>query len=311
MKILSPIEKIIHPLFSQHQVSVYVKRDEIIHPIISGNKWRKLASNIEYAKQLGFKGILSFGGAYSNHLHALAYAGQLHQLSTIAIVRGEPAYQSNPTLSQAITWGMELKFVDRKTYRLRDDPAYLTELQQRYPDYYIVPEGGSNQHALPGVGAVITELNQQLEFDSLLVPVGSGGTMAGLIAADNNQHQLLGVAVLKQADYLKQQITELLPKPAKTFNNWQLVTDFHGGGYGKFSQQAVNELIAFNQQTGLIFEPVYSGKMLLAALALIRQGYFKSGSTIVLLHTGGLQGIKGLIAQKRLIAAQWPIANSQ
>ncbi|REL31812.1 1-aminocyclopropane-1-carboxylate deaminase/D-cysteine desulfhydrase [Thalassotalea euphylliae] len=296
---MSPLQIIEHPLFKAHQIEVYIKRDDLIHPIISGNKWRKLKGNLSYAKAKGLKGILSFGGAYSNHLHALAYACQQQELAAKAVIRGEPEYLTNYTLSWAMHWGLEPIFVDRQTYRQREQAEYLAALATQFPDYLIVPEGGSNQLALSGLAELVEELNQQISFDTLMLPVGSGGTIAGIINADQCQHQILGIAVLKQADYLRNNINQLLStsqnQTAKTFNNWQLLTEFHRGGYGKFSDQDCLRLAEFIAQTGVPFEPIYSGKIVLALLDLIAQGYFPAGHKIVLLHTGGLQGLGGQI----------------
>ena len=314
MTLPSPVQQIKHPLFNKYNLKVFIKRDDLIHPIISGNKWRKLKHNILFAKEQGYLGILSFGGAYSNHIHALAYAAKEQGILSKGIIRGEQHYQTNATLSQAISWGMSCDFVDRKTYRLRQEPQYLANLQSQYPDYFIVPEGGSNTLALPGVGEVLSELNAQLSFDTLMLPVGSGGTFAGLIHADNNQHNLLGIAVLKEAHHIEEQIkalldahnvnAELVEKLDKGTNtnkpNWQLLDNFHRGGYAKFSVEDEQRMYQFVQDSGITFEPVYSGKMLLALLDLISDGYFKEEQTIVLLHTGGLQGINGLIEQKKL-----------
>lgn len=308
MTFISPIQKIEHPLFINNKLHVFIKRDDLIHPIISGNKWRKLKHNIRYAKAQGYEGILSFGGAYSNHIHALAYATKEKNIQSIGIIRGEEHYQKNATLSQAIQWGMHCQFVDRKTYRLRNNDDYLADLQREYPTYLIVPEGGSNSLALPGVGEIITELNQQINYDTLMLPVGSGGTFAGLINADKNQHELLGIAVLKEADHIQQQVNSLLLKNTLTALNdtnkkWQLLSNFHRGGYAKFSAQDENRIYQFSQETGILFEPIYSGKMLLALLDLIDINHFAPEQTIVLLHTGGLQGINGLIEQKKLSSA--------
>lgn len=295
---LSPLQPLKHSLFDKHQLEVFIKRDDLIHPIISGNKWRKLAGNLAEAKQLDKKGILSFGGAYSNHIHALAYACQQHNLKALGVIRGELHYQSNYTLSWAKHWGMELTFVDRQTYRRRHDGDYLQQLQQQYPDYFIVPEGGTNSFALSGVGELITELNQQVNYDTLILPVGSGGTISGLIKADKGQHNILGVAVLKQADYLNQEIEQLLA--TDIFSNWQLLTEFHRGGYAKFSPLDCIRLAHFIKETNVPFEPVYSGKMVLALLDLIEQGYFPAGHKIVLIHTGGLQGLAGQLDRNLL-----------
>ncbi|WDE10962.1 1-aminocyclopropane-1-carboxylate deaminase/D-cysteine desulfhydrase [Thalassomonas haliotis] len=307
MQTRSPLQTIQHPLFAKHRLEVKIKRDDLIHPIISGNKWRKLKYNLSYARELGFKGALSFGGSYSNHIHALAFACYQQQLPCIGIIRGESQYAGNCTLSQAKAWGMELDFVDRKTYRLRREQNYLQELQALYPDYFMIPEGGSNELALAGVGEVISELNKQADFDTLMTPVGSGGTLAGLIAADNSQHQLLGVAVLKQEDYLVQEVSQLLGPDAAQYNRWQILNKFHRGGYARFSEADCRRILAFNRQTGLTFEPVYSGKMLLALLDLIEQQYFPPGHKIVLLHTGGLQGLGGLAERGLITAEDWPV----
>lgn len=304
MKTESPLQKIIHPLFEKHQLSVSIKRDDIIHPIISGNKWRKLKFNLRHAQAHNYIGVISFGGSFSNHIHALAFACHQQGLKSIGIIRGEKEYASNFTLSMAQQWGMELHFVDRKSYRLRENKEYLAQLQLTYPGYLIVPEGGSNTLALAGVGEVITELNQQCEFDTLVTPVGSGGTLAGLIKADNNQHNLLGIGVLKQDGYLTEQVNSLLGDNLH-FNNWQIMPEFHRGGYAKFSKEDVEKILSFSQQTGFIFEPVYSGKMILALLDLIDQQYFPKGHRLVLLHTGGLQGIGGLIERGLLNANDW------
>jgi 1-aminocyclopropane-1-carboxylate deaminase len=304
MKAESTLQTITHPIFDRNHLTVSIKRDDAIHPIISGNKWRKLKFNLSYAKTHNYSGVLSFGGSFSNHIHALAFACQQQGLKSIGVIRGEKEYASNFTLTMAQQWGMELHFVDRKTYRLRENKDYLAQLQKAYPDYLIVPEGGSNALALTGVGEVITELNQQCEFDTLLTPVGSGGTLAGLIKADNNQHQLLGISVLKQNGYLTEQVNTLLEN-SSNYSNWQIMSEFHRGGYAKFSKEDAQKLLTFNQQTGFTFEPVYSGKMILAFLDLIEQQYFPKGHRIVILHTGGLQGVGGLIERNLLNANDW------
>ncbi len=316
MSIPSELQPLHHPLFTQHNVKVQVKRDDLIHPIISGNKWRKLKYNIAYVKQhQNIKGVLSFGGSYSNHIHALAYACYQQNLPCVGIIRGEKSHGSNFTLTWAHYWGMKLYFVDRKTYRRRHDIDYLAQLQQEFPDYFIVPEGGSNELAIPGVAEVITELNQQTDFDTLMTSVGSGGTLAGLIAGDQKsnctEHKLLGIAVLKGADYLINEVADLLPSQAKKHKNWQILTHFHRGGYAKFSHEDAIRIIAFNKTTGVDFEPVYSGKMILALLDLLEQGHFKTGERIVLLHTGGMQGLGGMIERGILNSNDWPALESR
>jgi len=324
MTLTSPLQTINHPDFVKAKITVMIKRDDLIHPIISGNKWRKLKYNIALAKQQNKTGIVSFGGAYSNHIHALAFACYQQNISCTAIIRGEAHYQNNFTLRWAKHWGMNLVFVDRITYKKRDNPEYLQALQHEYIDHLIVPEGGSNSHALQGMGEVIEELNQQTCFDTLITPVGSGGTLAGLITADNDQHQLLGIAVLKAdqpsnfvdsaelhtSGYLTDEVKKLLPVQAKKLHQWKVLSEFHRGGYAKFSAADCQRIIDFNQITQLTFEPVYSGKMLLALLDLIALGYFPEHHRIVLLHTGGLQGLGGLAERKIIDGDLWQVPDN-
>lgn len=306
MTVSSNLQPIHHPIFTEHKISVQVKRDDKIDRVISGNKWRKLKYNIRHAKKIGADGIVTFGGCFSNHIHACAFACNQQQLSAIGIIRGEETNQQNYTLAWAQHWGMQLSFVDRKTYRLRDEVTYLAQLQQQYPNHLIVPEGGSNELALTGMAEVITELDQQSSFDTLITPVGSGGTLAGLILGDKGHHELLGIAVLKQVDYLEQEIEKLLPAHANSYSNWQIMNQFHRGGYAKFSQHDAERINEFNNVVGITFEPVYSGKMVLALLDLIQSGYFPAYHRIVLLHTGGLQGLAGMYTRGLLNPEDWP-----
>lgn len=289
----SPLQAIEHPLLNQKRIKLWVKRDDLIHPIVSGNKWRKLSANLKFCKTQGIKQVLSFGGAYSNHIHALAFAGQTMAIDTVGIIRGEPEYANNFTLSWARHWGMQLEFIDRSTYRLREQPEYLAQLQQRYPQAKIIPEGGSNNLALNGVGEVIDELQQQTEFNYLLCPVGSGGTLAGLIKAAQKSHHIVGISALKQDGYLQQQIGKLLAG-SSPLCNWQLLNQYHCGGYGKFKDEHLQQMLALQDALNIPLEPIYSGKMLLAFWDLLRRDYFPQDSRIVLLHTGGLQGLGGL-----------------
>ncbi|MDT0603294.1 1-aminocyclopropane-1-carboxylate deaminase/D-cysteine desulfhydrase [Thalassotalea castellviae] len=312
MSNFSELQTLQHPLFEQYQLQVQIKRDDLIDPIISGNKWRKLKYNLKHVKENGYKGIISFGGAYSNHIHALAFACNQHDLHALGIIRGEAHYAENFTLSKARKWGMTLHFVDRQTYRERNCEKYLQQLSQQFPDYFIIPEGGSNVLALRGVAEICHELNIQTQYDTLITPVGSAGTISGLISGDNNQHNILGIAVLKQTDYLTEEVSALLnDKHNQPLNNWQIFNNYHDGGYAKFSPESLTKLQAFSAVTGVPFEPIYSGKMILALLDLINIGYFQPHHKIVLLHTGGLQGLGGLIEQNKLKASEWPLPLEQ
>lgn len=307
MSVLSKLQPIRHPIFTKHNISVAIKRDDQIDSIISGNKWRKLKYNLHHVKAAAAKGVITFGGCFSNHIHAAAFACFQEKIPVIGIIRGEENNQNNYTLAWAKHWGMELVFVDRKTYRLRDDENYLQQLQLQHPEHIIVPEGGSNAFALTGVAEIIDELNQQTNFDTLITPVGSGGTLAGLIAGDKDQHELLGISVLKQENYLIEQIKNLLPDDAKQFKKWSVMNQYHCGGYAKFTLQDAEKIREFSRVTGIDFEPIYSGKMILALLDLIESGYFPAQHRIVLLHTGGLQGLAGMYSRGILNADEWPL----
>lgn len=299
----SPIQAIKHPLLNTKNITLSIKRDDLLHKDISGNKWRKLKFNLIEARRLGKQHIVSFGGAYSNHIHALAAAGYYLGFKTTAIIRGEPHYANNPTLTQAQKWGMQLHFVTRQEYRQRSDSAYLQKLQQQFPDAIIVQEGGSNALALEGVMELCQEINFQTQnnVDHVVTATGSGGTLAGLIAgfSNNNKTKITGIAVLKEAEYLKKHVKQLLVEANKQNTApWQLQTEYHGGGYAKVSSSLTEFCLAFEKQTTIPIEPIYTGKMLYALFELIKQDYFNAGDNIIAIHTGGLQGRQGLQQRK-------------
>ncbi|ABM04733.1 Pyridoxal-5'-phosphate-dependent enzyme, beta subunit [Psychromonas ingrahamii 37] len=296
----SPLQKIEHPLLDFWQLTLSVKRDDLLHPAISGNKWRKLKYNLLEARRQQVDHIISFGGAYSNHIHALAAAGFYFGFKTTAIIRGESWYANNPTLKQALAWGMELQFVTRQEYKQRAEPAYLQSLQSAYPNAFIVPEGGSNRFALRGVIEALQEIQQQasVTVDHIITATGSGSTLAGLVAGiaqSQRQPKVTGIAVLKNAHYLNQEIALLLQQAKiNNKNNWRLQTEFHHGGYAKVPLELNHFCEQFSLQTGIPVEPIYTGKMFYGLFKLIEQGYFNRGEHIVALHTGGLQGLDGL-----------------
>ena len=283
----SVLQPLAHPLLSQRAITLYCKRDDLLHPRLSGNKWRKLKYPLRQALSEQALGVLSFGGAYSNHLHALAAAGLALNLPTVGIVRGE-ANSNNPTLTDARQWGMELAFVNRQQYRRRQDSDWLAELAQRYPGYMLLPEGGSCPLALPGVAELWQELPPQVE---VILPVASGGTMAGLLSARPSGAKVRGYAVLKGDPWLAKEIVALYPAAAQD-KNWQLVYKHHGGGYAKCSAPDKQAIAQLATELQLPLEPIYSGKALLGLFKDIATGQFQRGSTLVFLHTGGLQGAR-------------------
>jgi 1-aminocyclopropane-1-carboxylate deaminase len=287
----SPTQVILPDWQGAENYQISLKRDDLLHPIISGNKWRKLKYALLAARQNQVSDLISFGGGFSNHLHALGYCCRQMNIRFTAIVRGDYADNLSPMLQDLISWGAELNYVDRSTYKRRDEPAYLAELQQAYPGAVIIPEGGSQQLALQGVGEIIGELRGT--YDYILAPVASGGTLAGLIHANQSAAAvIIGVAVLKGQSYLESLVTGLLPASAAANKNWHINHEYHGGGYAKTTSELKAFCEDFFQQRDIPIEPVYSGKLFFALKDLIAKQVFPSGSRILALHTGGLQGAR-------------------
>lgn len=286
----SPVQILQSPLLREKKLTVMVKRDDLNHPVVSGNKLRKLKYNLHHAKQHQYEGILTFGGAFSNHIYATAMACKLAQLKSKLIIRGIPLDVHNPTLKYARACGAELIAVDRMTYKRRNDNEYLNALQALYPNYWVVPEGGSNQLALEGLRDLANELPP---CDYVACAVGSGGTLSGMTLALPQTTQLLGFVVLKGAEQLKADIVDKYPEMA-TRTNWQLIDQFHGGGYGRFTPELWHFCQHFKAQHGISIEPIYTGKLLFGLWQLIEQDFFKPHSTLCVIHSGGLQGLMGL-----------------
>ncbi|ALS99607.1 1-aminocyclopropane-1-carboxylate deaminase/D-cysteine desulfhydrase [Lacimicrobium alkaliphilum] len=266
------------------QVELYIKRDDLIHPVISGNKWRKLKYALTETMDNGVAEIISFGGGHSNHLHALGYACMKLNIQLIALVRGDYSQHPTETLKDLQRWGSQVHYLDKLSYRKRSDADFIGKWQAAHPNALIIPEGGSQTLALAGVGEICAELTQH--FDTIVTPVGSGGTLAGLVTA-RPESSLLGIAVLKGEGYLEQLVTELLPEGA--CNPWKILHQFHCGGYARVTTELTEFCRDFHLQSGIAIEPVYSGKLFFALKQLLAEGYFKPGSRILALHTGGLR----------------------
>lgn len=285
----SPVQQLNLSWLGDDLPQVWVKRDDLIHPIISGNKWRKLKYALLEASQSHTKNLISFGGGFSNHLHALGYCCHHLGIHLTAIVRGDYTANPTPMLQDLHNWGVDIKYVDRKTYQKRNEAAYLAELAEYYQGT-VIPEGGSQHQALNGVSEVISELNEH--YDYILCPVGSGGTLAGLIhGTQSMQTRLIGVAVLKGQEYLEDLVKELLPHPTNQAN-WQINHQYHFGGYAKRNSELVEFCNQFSNQTGIEIEPVYSGKLFFALCDMLKQGAFSPQDKILAIHTGGLQGTR-------------------
>lgn len=264
---------------------LWVKRDDLIHPVISGNKWRKLRDPLTDITKQGAQSVLSFGGGYSNHLHSLGFACNQLGIPLTAIVRGDYRETPTPMLHDLISWNTRIEFVDRQTYRKRDEKSYLASLRERYQEPVIIPEGGSQSQAIAGMNAMLEELNNA--YDLIVAPVASGGTLAGLIASPASSADILGIAVLKGQGYLESLVEGLLPFPVE--KPWSINHDFHHGGYAKSPQALRAFCDSFTRQTSIPVEPVYSGKLFYAVAKMLEKGSFGKNRNILLIHTGGLQ----------------------
>ncbi|MEL6864596.1 MAG: pyridoxal-phosphate dependent enzyme [Bacteroidota bacterium] len=286
----SPIQEIQSPLLKERKLRLLVKRDDLLDKSLSGNKWRKLKYNLHEAFNQQKKCLLTFGGAYSNHLYATAAAGQRFGIPTIGIVRGEAVEPPNPTIRFLRACQMKLHFVSRHAYRQKTD--LLDQLDLDLTDCYILPEGGSNPLAMKGCTELVEETREQLAFvpEVWALACGTGATLAGLIEGLGGTAQALGIAVLRDAS-LGERIQSLLSRPLT--DNWSLCLDYHFGGYARFDEELIQWINDFRRQFGIPLEPLYTGKLFFGLFDLIQQGYFPVGTTILAVHTGGLQGIIG------------------
>ena len=279
-------------------VELFIKREDAIHPIISGNKYRKLKYNIEAAKIEGKHTLLTFGGAFSNHIAAVAEAGRVYNLKTIGIIRGEELsskINDNATLKYAQDCGMQFKFISRTDFRNKEDLDFIGNLKQEFGDFYAIPEGGSNTLAVKGCEEILTKADSN--FNYICAPVGTGGTLAGLINASKSNQQVLGFSALK-GDFLQEDISKFAKQ-----DNWKLITDYHFGGYAKINAELITFMNGFKALNNVRLDPVYTGKMLFGIQDMINKDYFPKGSKILVIHTGGLQGITGMnsrLKQKNL-----------
>ena len=295
----SPLEVLKIDLFQEKGIQCWIKRDDLLHlPVpgspwaFSGNKWRKLKYNLLTARAQQQSTLLSYGGAYSNHLAALAAAGSLFGFKTVGVVRGEVHESLNPTLAAAKAAGMQLHYLSRNTFKIKDHSAVQVILKQHYGKYYAIPDGGSNTLALQGCQELVSEIQRKISPDYLCVPCGTGGTAAGIISATRPGTKVLAYASLK-GSFLHQNIQALLEETPKA--PWDLIHDAHLGGYAKTSPELFAFMHQFHAQTGIFLDPIYTGKMFFHFFEQVKQNYFPPGSRIVLIHTGGLQGIAGFV----------------
>lgn len=272
-------------------IELWIKREDLLHPEVSGNKFRKLKYNLRAAREKNYSRILTFGGAYSNHITATAAAGKLFDFKTIGVIRGEElAFEGekelNPSLQFAENCGMHLYYVTREAYRLKENPEFIDSLRSKFGDFYLLPEGGTNRLAIKGCSEILNE--KDADFNFICSAVGTGGTLAGLINASKSHQKILGFSALNSA-YLSGEIANWVTK-----NNWQIILKYHFGGYAKVNTDLIEFINNFKKKYKIILDPVYTGKLLFGIFDLVKNNYFPKNSKILAIHTGGLQGIKGM-----------------
>ena len=272
-------------------MEVIVKRLDLLHPEVQGNKFYKLHYNLEAAKKLGLSQILTFGGAYSNHIHATALAASANGLKAIGVIRGELVTPLNPTLEDAKNQGMELYAMSREDYRQKDSSSILEKLKDKFGEFYLIPEGGTNAMAIKGTQEILED--KDLTMDFVTCPIGTGGTFAGLLASARPEQKLIGFSALK-GNFINSEVDQLLLKygiqPKCAFD---IETAYHFGGYAKHKPGLISFIKEIKTKANLPLEPVYTGKMVFGLFDMIQKDYFPKGSKILVLHTGGLQGIRG------------------
>ncbi|MBD2500964.1 1-aminocyclopropane-1-carboxylate deaminase/D-cysteine desulfhydrase [Anabaena azotica] len=292
-----PTQKIDSDIARLAGVELYVLRLDLMHPWVNGNKWYKLKYNLAQAKEQGYKKLLTFGGAYSNHIYATAAAGKLLGFPTIGVIRGEETLPLNSTLSFAAQQGMQLVYLERATYRQKHSFEVQADLRKRFGEVFIIPEGGSNLQGVRGCLEIVSAAMQV--FDTVCVACGTATTLAGIAMSLNPKQRVLGFPVLK-GGFLAKDIENLiqnylatgLPTPYGSPAPWELICDYHFGGYAKVKDDLLLFSQQFTQAYNIPLDYVYTAKMFYGVMDLLKQGYFSKGDRLLLIHTGGLQVLK-------------------
>lgn len=271
-------------------VSVDIKRDDLIDDVVSGNKLFKLHYHLQAFKEQKRHTLLTFGGAYSNHLHATAYAGKMLGIQTVGIVRAEPHELEHltPTLNDCKHWGMILEPVSRSEYKLKQDSHHIQQIAKQYSDVYWVPEGGSGELGIKGAQLILEGVDQS-QYDVIVLACGTGTTLAGVIKASAPHVTIIGVPVLKGAKWMTSEVAQYLDAG---MNNWQLELNYHFSGYGKWNETLLAFIEQMQTNIDLPLDPVYTAKAFYGLLDLIRNKTIKAGSRVLFIHTGGLQGAR-------------------
>lgn len=278
-------------LLKLRSVVLDLLRLDKVHPLIAGNKWFKLKYNLLQAREEGHDTLLTFGGAYSNHIYATAAAGKEYGFQTIGIIRGELTEPLNPTLNFASEQGMRLEYVSREDYRKKDNPEFGDWLTSQFGRCFIIPEGGSNALAVRGCAEI---LPQPADYNYIACCVGTGGTLAGLLESNQERAEVLGFSALKGGGFLYDEVNHLTQSfSGNIYPNYQIIENYHFGGYARANAELVNFINTFRYEQQIQLEPIYTGKMMYGLFDMLASGYFAEGSRILAIHSGGLQGIEG------------------
>ncbi|WP_246016715.1 1-aminocyclopropane-1-carboxylate deaminase/D-cysteine desulfhydrase [Micromonospora pisi] len=285
LRLPSPLTEVVDDRLSRAGVRLLLKRDDLIHPELPGNKWRKLTYNLRTAREQGLRTLVTFGGAYSNHVRAVAAAGAYFGFDTVGVIRGEQHLPLNPSLTYAVDRGMRLTYLDRGRYRDKAAPELLARLRAEFGEHYLIPEGGSNALAVRGCAEVPGEITEP--YDVVCVPVGTGGTLAGIAAGLAQGRSAIGFSVLRGGQFLVAEV-ERLQRAAcgSTTGNWRIEYDFHFGGYAKSKPELEAFIDDFAARHGVRLDRIYPAKMMYGLFALVAAGGFVAGTTIVAVVTG-------------------------
>lgn len=297
----TPIQVIYDEKLTKAGVELSMLRLDMVHPDISGNKWYKLKYNLIEAADQGKRTILTFGGAFSNHIAAVAAAGEQFNFKTIGIIRGEElSGEENHTLKFAKEHGMQLEFISREEYRRKNDPEFIEKLKDRFGDFYLVPEGGSNLSGVKGCAEILKAVDK--DYDYICCACGTGATLAGLAVSAEPKQGVIGFPALKGGGFLKKEIDHFIDeyfkkeKKEASSSNYSLCCDYHFGGFAKYTDELIDFIRNFKQDQGIELDFIYTGKMMYGIYDLVSKSYFPKGSKILAIHTGGLQGNRSLEA---------------
>jgi 1-aminocyclopropane-1-carboxylate deaminase/D-cysteine desulfhydrase-like pyridoxal-dependent ACC family enzyme len=284
VEIPSPLQVVDDDRLARRHVRLYLKRDDLIHADVPGNKWRKLKYNLQRASDEGHNRLLTFGGAYSNHIRATAAAGYYYGFATIGVIRGEEHLPLNAVLTDAVRFGMHLTYMDRTTYRAKTSPEVEAILREQFGEFYLLPEGGSNALAVRGCAELSSEIREP--FDVICCACGTGGTLAGIAVGLQAGRQAVGFPILKGGGFLRQDVARLQRVYGRTTTNWSIETDYHFGGFARRNAELDHFIDDFRDRHGVELDWVYVAKMLFGVFDLASTGKFARDTTIVALVTG-------------------------